>query len=378
MLLEFGAKNFFSFKEGFEVSMRSPKAYSKTKACIDVLAVKGANASGKTNVLKVLSFIKEFTINSFNEKPTDKIKFSSYFFNTEPTDIYIIFSLNYIEYRYELSLTQEYIIAETMYRKDKREIKIFQREKNKLTFCIDEFNELEIVKLRDNASIISTANQYDIDIIKQIYTIFNRILTNVNFLGMNDKPIDYELMTEFYLNNDEIFKFVQQTLINIDTGIKEIKIHSNENKETGKTEYYPAFYFNILSGEEALIFEYQSSGTKALYTQLGLYKFVLDTGGVLVLDEFDVNLHPDLLPVLIGFFENEETNPKNAQLIFTTHHNDIMDKLGKYRVVLVNKENNESFLYRLDEIPGDMLRNDRSIVQKYKEGKIGGKPKLSA
>lgn len=378
MLLEFGAKNFFSFKEGFDVSMRSPKAYSKTKTCIDVLAVKGANASGKTNVLKVLSFIKEFTIDSFNSKPTDKIKFSSYFFNNEPTDIYIIFSINSIEYKYELSLTEEYIVSETMYRKDKREIKIFQREKNKLTFCIDEFSGLEIVKLRDNASIISTANQYDIDIIKQIYTTFNMILTNVNFLGMNDSPIDYELMTEFYLNNDEIFKFVQQTLINIDTGINEIKIHSNENKETGKTEYYPAFYFDISSGEEALIFEYQSSGTKALYTQLGLYKFVLDTGGVLVLDEFDVNLHPDLLPMLIDFFENEETNPKNAQLIFTTHHNDIMDKLGKYRVVLVNKEDNESFLYRLDEIPGDMLRNDRSIVQKYKEGKIGGKPKLSA
>jgi hypothetical protein len=53
-----------------------------------------------------------------------------------------------------------------------------------------------------------------------------------------------------------------------------------------------------------------------------------------------------------------------------------MDTLGKYRTFLVNKENNESFGYRLDEIPGDMLRNDRLISPIYNEGKIGGIPKL--
>lgn len=54
-----------------------------------------------------------------------------------------------------------------------------------------------------------------------------------------------------------------------------------------------------------------------------------------------------------------------------------MDYLGKYRIVLVNKENNESFLYRLDEISGDLLRNDRSISKVYENGKIGGKPRLN-
>jgi hypothetical protein len=53
-----------------------------------------------------------------------------------------------------------------------------------------------------------------------------------------------------------------------------------------------------------------------------------------------------------------------------------MDYLGKYRVVFVNKEDNESFLYRLDELPGDLLRNDRSIEGVYNTGKIGGRPKL--
>ena len=41
-----------------------------------------------------------------------------------------------------------------------------------------------------------------------------------------------------------------------------------------------------------------------------------------------------------------------------------------------SKEDNESFAYRLDELPGDLVRNDRSIVPPYTQGKLGGVPKL--
>jgi hypothetical protein len=109
---------------------------------------------------------------------------------------------------------------------------------------------------------------------------------------------------------------------------------------------------------------------------LNLYKQVLDTGGILILDEFDTNLHPDILQPLVDLFTDDNMNPNHAQFIFTTHHTKIMDYLGKYRVVFVNKEDNESFLYRLDELPGDLLRNDRSIEGVYNTGKIGGRPKL--
>ena len=97
---------------------------------------------------------------------------------------------------------------------------------------------------------------------------------------------------------------------------------------------------------------------------------------VLALDEFDIDLHPDLIPMLVELFENKELNKNNAQFIFTTHHTSIMDKLGKYKIVMVNKEENESYLYRLDEIPGDILRPDRPITPAYRANKIGGKPRI--
>lgn len=120
----------------------------------------------------------------------------------------------------------------------------------------------------------------------------------------------------------------------------------------------------------------ESSGTRLLYTQLALFKQVLDTGGVLLLDEFDNNLHPELLGWLIDLFFDSEHNPHHAQIIFSSHNTTVMDRLTKYRVVVVNKEENESFLYRLDELPGSLLRNDRSVETIYKSGKLGGVPSL--
>jgi len=377
MLLEFGARNFYSFKEGFEVSMRlgdsCPYKISKGKSYTNVLAVKGANASGKTNVLKVFGFLSNFVLHSFNKKPNKELNFYSFFRNNGSTDIYIIFLDNNIEYRYELELTRKKIISEIFYRKDKRDTKIIERKNNKIIFRIDEFKTLDIMKLRDNASLISTANQYDIDETKIIYGLFENLLTNVSSFGRYNGFLAKEVISKLYYNDRIAFQFVKDILSISDTGIKDITIIKDENRVTKEIKYLPVFHY---TENKTLVLEEQSSGVQSLFLQLWLYKIVLEKGGVLILDEFDINLHPDLLPMLIDFFDDEEKNPNNAQLIFTTHHTDIMDKLGKYRVVLVNKEDNESYLYRLDEIQGDMLRNDRSIVQKYKEGKIGGKPRL--
>lgn len=95
-----------------------------------------------------------------------------------------------------------------------------------------------------------------------------------------------------------------------------------------------------------------------------------------MLDEFDIYLHPLILPALLNLFIDEKFNKKNSQLIFTTHNSQIMDIIGKYRTVLLNKEDGESYGYRLDEIRGDLVRNDRPISPIYNSGKIGGVPKI--
>lgn len=375
MILKFGAKNFYSFKEGFEVDLTlSNKKIDKEVT--NVLAIKGANASGKTNVLKLLSFLPTFVNNSFTElKPDEPILINSYFFNDEPIEIYIVFLNNSTEYRYELTLTKEKIFSETIYKKEKRWTKIIWREEN-IIDSIAEYNEIKKIKLRKNASMLSTAKQYEIESINVLYDLFKLTYLNVHAHGRHELPIDYQNASWFYHLNPEIFEFVKEILRKSDTGIDDIEIKEDKNNETGAISYYPLFYFSKSKKEKFLTFQEQSSGTKELYRQLGFYKIALSLGKTLVLDEFDTNLHPDLLPMLVDLFENKEINTQNAQMIFTTHHTEIMNRLGKYKIVLVNKDANESFLYRLDEIPGDIIRNDRSITPIYNAGKIGGKPKI--
>ena len=375
MLLGFGAKNIYSFREGFEVNLKlgagCPNNISNGKDYTNVLAIKGANASGKTNVLKVLSFLSNFTTNSFDYKLDEEIPFFNFFENTDNTHLYIIFIEDNIEYKYELELNKTKIISEKIYKKN---ILIIDRKNNKLLKTTKDYADINIIKLRSNVSLISTANQYDIDSIKTIYSLFNNIISNVGYSGMVEEFINYKKVSELYHKEEEIFNFIKDILIKSDTGIKDIIIHEKEDKETDEVTYFPIFVYEIDGVNKYLTYHEQSSGVKSLFKQLGAYKIVLNNSGVLVLDEFDINLHPDLLPILIHFFT--KNNENDAQLVFTTHNTEIMDELKKYRIIFVNKEDNESFLYRLDEVSDEIIRNDRSLINIYNSNKVGGKPRL--
>lgn len=379
MILEFGAKNFNCFNEWVSISFRlnnqCPEKISQGQQCGRMIGIKGANSSGKTNILKTLSFLNYFCTNSFNEKPEKEIAIDSFFQNTKPIDIYIEFNIKDIEYKYEISLTKEKILRETLFRKIKRESKIIERINNKLVFYNKEYDELNIIKLRDNASIFSVANQYQIKSLNKYYLFFFTINTNVSMFGFeNSDSDDHRGLSKFYSENEKYFDFTKKLIKKYDKDISDINILSREN-ENGDTVFFPIFEYSMV-GKQYLTFYEQSSGTKALYQQLLKYYFVLIHGGLLVLDEFDIYLHPDILPDLLSLFMDDEINKKNAQIIFTTHNTSVLDYLGKYRSYLVNKENCESYAYRLDEIPGDILRNDRKISPVYESGKIGGIPKF--
>lgn len=379
MILEYGVKNYFCFKEwttiSFRLNQQCPVNISQGEEFTKILGVKGANASGKTNILKALNFLSVFCSMSFNDKPEKEIGVRSFFYGDKPTEFYVEFKSKDILYRYEVELTQERIYRETIYRTIKRESKIIERIDNKLKICNREFSNLKVINLRNNASIISTAHQYEIKELDDLYVFFKYISTNVNLYGLEEATPDLNRMSKFFEKNTEYFNFAEKLIIRYDPDVKNIEIYTREDK-VGDTVYFPVFNYDVDSPKNFLTFHDQSSGTKALYLQLARYKFSLDNGSLLVLDEFDINLHPDILPDLLSLFLNEKINNNQAQLIFTTHNTAILDYLGKYRAYLVNKENNESYAYRLDEIPGDILRNDRDITPVYRSGKIGGIPKF--
>ena len=103
MLWGFGARNCWCFKEWMEIDFslneNVPKDVSMGLPVATALCLKGANASGKTSALKVLSFIVFFATQSFSLKPEDSIPFESFFNNNNASEFYITFSCENILYR---------------------------------------------------------------------------------------------------------------------------------------------------------------------------------------------------------------------------------------------------------------------------------------
>lgn len=390
MLLAYGIKNFFGFKNGaevdFKLNSKVPIDISQGRTFATVIGVKGGNGSGKTNLIKALGFLGDFCSKSFfSEK--EYIEADSYFRSKKPSEFYVEFVVGDVFYKYELGVLPERIIYERIYRKfltgkNRKTIKILERNENELTSKIDELSFVSMVMLKSKSSIISTVINYKLNneslVFKELHSFFSSIITNVFYTGLKELTWSFDGLStaaKFYNENKDAFDFAKKIISECDLGINDIQIRMRKD-ENDKDVYFPIFYHKTINSDCWLTGYDESSGTKSLFVKLASYWRTLTFGGVLVMDEFDINYHPFMLPKLIKLFEDEETNPLNAQFIFTSHNTEIIDNLGKYRTYLVNKDDNESYCYRLDEIKGDILRHGRPISPIYREGKIGGVPKL--
>ncbi|MDF2074111.1 ATP-binding protein [Pseudomonas mendocina] len=385
MIYSFGASNLNSFKDGFQVSFelgsKVPKSVSRGKKLANVIGIKGANASGKTNILKALSLIAEVGTNSFSLKPDHRLGFSSYFDCSRNSKFYIDLEAGGIRYIYEITANEKNILRERIYKKISRKTLILERQDNKIITRSQDLSELDIIELRSNASVISTAFQYKfktppVDLLN-IYKALSLVRGNVYSFGVNENPSFFksENVSHLYFHNPEALDFAKSHIKKSDLGIVDVVVNERIDDD-GSKRYFPLFLHSTDKSNHYLTIYEQSSGTVSLYKKLWVYWFVLKFGGTLVLDEFDANCHPMLLPSLISLFDDPEANPNDAQFIFTAQNSEILDTLGKYRTILVNKEQGESYCYRLDEIPGDLVRNDRPISPLYRDGKLGGIPKL--
>lgn len=380
MLLSYGAKNFCCFKEWMEIDLslnsKVPIEVSQSMRATTTICIKGANASGKTNALKALSFISFFCTDSFSVKPEADILFEPFFDSSEPSEFFVNFEIKGSDYLYELVVIKKEVLSEKIFKKEPRETLILHREGSKLAtnllFDSDKFNITD----RKNASLISVARQFVIPELEPFYSFFNSARANVSFEGFaKGGVLSVKNLSKIYKENATMFAFTKKYLKEFDTGIVDVALV--ENKDTkGETYLYPKFSSSVDGEQKTLTYRQQSRGTQELFELLAFFGDTLINGGILILDEFDVFLHPDILPHLVKMFTNSKTNPKKAQFVFSTHNTDIIDYMGKYRTVLVVKENGKSFSYRLDEIDDVILRNDRPISPVYKTGRLGGVPRI--
>ncbi len=403
MIHSFSCKNFYSFSDlttvSFAVNDKAPvnDGYftpPSENRLSKIETVVGPNASGKTNLLKVLPFLKWLVVDSFNKAPSELIPVKPFLFGEQknkPTELSVDFEINGNIYTYAFILNEKKIISEELKIKSKTNQKetskkVFSRrwnnESGKYELDDKRFNlpkEFEN-SLRTNASVVSVAVRFNHKESQEIFNYWQKVKTNVieaGWVGDQLLPNANQLLKalNFYSDsgNKIIKKEAEKLLSRFDLGLESFEIDKIKKENGFSINVKVAHSFG--GQKEYLPMQYESSGTKQLFILLKTILLVLANGGVAVLDEFDVNLHPEMVLSLFELFIQPETNKYNAQILFSTHSLQLLSKLDKYQIILTEKnEKGASESWRLDDMSG--VRADDNYYAKYMAGAYGAVPKL--
>jgi predicted ATPase len=171
----------------------------------------------------------------------------------------------------------------------------------------------------------------------------------------------------FYSGNPQLVEQLNRELSRFDVGISAMQL-----KEVG-ADLVPWFIHEALAAPIWL--NQESSGTQHFVTIFPILNFVLAAGHIGVFDEFDADLHPDLVRELFSWFHSPERNPLGGQIFVTLHNAALLDFLEKEEVFFVQKgPAGGTEVYGARDIKG--LRRGPSMYKKYMGGELGALPRI--
>jgi len=384
-------ENFFSFRDrvAFDLTLKpkagDPELFAPAvgdAAVNKIAAIYGANASGKTQLLKALAFLRWWLVDSCTLAPDEEIPVMPFLFDesskTRPSSILLEFSVQKSLYRYQVTLAEDRVVAESLYVRKTRWNILFERNWDAHTssqiFSKTSGAVWKNLPASRKASLISWAwRQQRSPVVQEIGDWLNGWTTNVTDGGRIAShgaalPSLLSAAKHFDSHPSQL-EWVNQRLSHYDLGLTGVRIDKAQMIEDGqeKTVYLPIGLHK--NGELPMPLE--SQGTQALFVMLRHLLPVLESGGVAILDEFEHGLHPHMLPILTELFLGRH-NPKNAQLIVSCHGDYLLHSLDRRQLYLTQKdEDGISDLWRGDETSA---RTQVSLASQYHAGKLGGVP----
>jgi hypothetical protein len=414
MLIEYSVENFRSISEKTTFSMLPSKERKKAENLIrveEVLGVTkllksavifGANASGKTNQIRALDLMQYIVRMSRNFNKGDKIPYFPFILSSEYTTKPTTFSINFVidqtEYRYSFTYNEDEIISEELICfKGKSEKKIFVRNKNDLLAYQDEEEQQGLFRhTGNNVLFLSKANnEY-----KPFGPAFRWFNDNLNYLNsimdigdrytikyMNHSQENKEKLINLLHYADFDIHDISGTLKTLKRSeIPDIIIQFIE-KDTKKPLPDGAIMTSELKSVHtrddghqisSTFSEFESAGTQMFFNLLGLFLDAFENHQrILIIDEFDTRLHPDLISYIFRLFHSNTINRMDSQLIVTTHNTRLLsaDIFRREQIWFTEKkkQTRNTDLYSLFDYE---KRLDRSLEKNYFSGRYGGVPDI--
>ncbi|PQJ27778.1 AAA family ATPase [Rubritalea profundi] len=402
MIRKITTENFFSLQSeatlDLTTSAKTPTDYSFEKSSsgdqVSILAgVFGPNASGKTNLLKSLSFLNFFIRHSYKElDTTESIPVDGFIGSDAPIKFTLEFEGQDNVYRYHLELNTEAVVIERLqryYKQTKSFRTVLLRKQGKKSALVsqkDGYTDAsliaELLKDRPNASMISAGMVTGRSEFKKLDVALGKFACNVTRGGKMDRQTgsvadQLSECADFLHENPHFKDDIELRLKQADLGITKFDVHEvevmSQNKGDTKKMHFPFVTHNTPNGEFTFSLLQESSGTQRLFTLLRSFLPVLTDGGIAVIDEMESDLHPHLIPLLLDLFVDRDSNPKRAQLVFTCHHVEVLNHLAKEQIFLVEKDDdNLSTVKRLSQHKG--VRRDENHFANYNAGRYDAIP----
>jgi AAA15 family ATPase/GTPase len=414
MLIEFRVSNFRSLRDEQVFSMVASKdrtlegthtATTGIKAAPKLLrsaVVYGANAGGKSNLIKALQFMRGVVTESatviqpgqqFNVQPFRLDGKSS----DRPTEFEVTFLVDGVRYQYGFSMTSQRIVSEYLlvYKASKPQ-RWFERNfddetgKDGYEFGPGLRGPKNVWEgaTRPNALFLSMAVQLNSEALRPVFDWFAN-----NLVIFNDQaPLSPQVSIQ-KLRQAEGRKEICDFLTAADVSIADIAVVNRKLPDhaahfdlvAGHTEASSdetderQLRFHHTTEHGSAVFEIgdESSGTRNLLFLSGPVLDILDRGLTLVIDELDTSLHTLLVRELVNLFHRVERNQDSGQIIFTTHDTSLLDAPALFRrdqVWFVEKDRSQaSSLVALSEFSP---RKNEALERGYLMGRYGGVPFL--
>ncbi|MDB5158719.1 MAG: hypothetical protein JWR50_3426 [Mucilaginibacter sp.] len=415
MLIEFSVENYLSFKNNTRFRMDAGTIkenpgnvfypiYMRDLKLVKCGIIYGANATGKSNLLKAFRFMQQFVLTSSKESLASEDIDTQPFRLTKsrlsyPSSFEVIFVIKEIRYRYGFIISRKEIHHEWLYMTDKRkEEELFERHNNTLNvdkrLLNEPKNKIDVLRemVRSNALFISVLSQFNVSLGLTISQWFSNSL--VIFDGDNERLINH---TGNLLKNPVYRERIHDIILKSDLGFLGIEAAVKEKvARSGLSESFVTFMFaadeNFHLKTSHKVFDDQnkhidttlfdlikdeSLGTQKYIALLGVILEALIERKMLWIDELDSRFHEHLLKMIIGLFNSKDNNPNGAQLICTCHNTSLLKKFLR-RDQMVFAERDETGATSISSLyfKDPSVRNDASFDKDYTSGKYGAIPKL--
>ena len=445
MLIEFSVANYRSFRDKVTFSMVASSLKAKNAELnetnlfsahgrLELLtsaAIYGANASGKSNLIAAMNFMRHFVIHSANireEEDQAGIEVEPFRLSTEtdsePSFFEVVFVVKERRFRYGFEVTSERVEAEWLYVAPKaRESKLFEREEDTIEpgekFRAEGGDLVE--RTRPNALFLSVCAQFNGKVAREVLGWFRSLGITTSLMDLDE---GMRRFTERMFRDEDSAKAIENLLTQLDLGIDAIhlervvvptprllplpddapeelrKLHNEVQKmeaalesvqeafselsdlSSGEREVVRTVHRKVGDGDQSDLKElfdldgHESEGTKKLFSLSGPLVDTLRRGDVLIIDELDARLHPLLTKEIVSLFNDPVRNSKHAQLVFATQDTNLLDNqlLRRDQIWFVEKDRQgASYLYSLAEF---RVRNDATYEKDYIHGRYGAIPFL--